>query len=108
MDGVDLIRAFTAQATRNGDTPASDTGLGVVKQGVEGPGSFAERATQAFLEADRLQKSADHETSELAAGRGSTVETMVALSKADLSLRLVVALRNRALQAYEELMRMQV
>ena len=31
-----------------------------------------------------------------------------ALSKADLSLRLVVSLRNRAVQAYENLMRMQV
>ena len=74
----------------------------------QGAKSFAARASEALQQADRLQKDAEHEAAELAAGNGSTVETMVALSKADLSLRMVVAFRNRALQAYEELMRMQV
>ncbi len=73
-----------------------------------GAASFAARAGEALRQADQLQSDAEHQAAELAAGRGSTVETMVALSKADLSLRMVVAFRNRALQAYEELMRMQV
>ena len=57
---------------------------------------FAERLKGVFAEADALQKSAEQEADTLAAGEGSTVDTMIALSRADLSLRFVVALRNRA------------
>ena len=69
---------------------------------------FAEHIRRVLVEADALQKRADHEAGQLAAGEGSTVETMIALSRADLSLRFVVALRDRALAAFEDLMRMQV
>ena len=69
---------------------------------------FAEHIRTVLAEADALQKRAEHEAGQLAAGEGSTVETMIALSRADLSLRFVVALRDRALAAFEDLMRMQV
>ena len=101
MEGLDLIRGLAVPPTPAGSSGAS-------KPSTPGGVSFAQRASEAFLQVDQLQKNADREVSKLAAGDGSTVETMVALSKADLSLRLVVALRNRALQAYETLMRMQV
>ncbi len=69
---------------------------------------FADRLLELVREADRVQKHAEHEAEELSAGRGGTVETMVALSKADLSLRFVTEVRNRALEAYQEIMRLQV
>ena len=44
----------------------------------------------------------------LAEGEGDTVETMLALSRAELSLQLVTQVRDRALEAYQEIMRLQV
>ncbi len=102
MDAFEGIRAATPQLPRTETTPTEATSPRVPFA------SLADRATEAIREADQLQKDADREVGALAVGEGSTVETMVALSKADLSLRLVVALRNRALEAYQTLMRMQV
>lgn len=73
-----------------------------------GAGAFLERVGEIFASSDALQRDAEGEAEALASGSGRTVETMLALSKADLSLRLVVAMRDRALGAYEEIMRMQV
>lgn len=69
---------------------------------------FVERVAEVIQEADRTQKQTEHEVRELAHGSGRTTETMIALSRAELSMRFVVALRNRAIQAYQEIMRLQV
>ncbi len=80
-------------------------------QGPDAPGlagRFADRLLELVREADRAQRHAEAQAAELAAGRGDTVETMVSLTKADLTLRLVTQVRNRVLEAYQEVMRLQV
>lgn len=69
---------------------------------------FAAKLSELVRGADADQKIAEHQAAELAADRGDVVETMVALSKADLSLRTVSEVRNRALEAFHEIMRLQV
>ena len=52
---------------------------------------------------------ADRMVVDLASGRDLNIHnTMVELEKADIALKYTVQLRNRALSAYEELMRMQI
>ena len=70
--------------------------------------SFSERMVAAVGDANRLQLEAEDKTREMVAGKADVVETVMALSKADLSLRLVTNLRNRLLDAYHEIMRLQV
>jgi flagellar hook-basal body complex protein FliE len=41
-------------------------------------------------------------------GTGDLQETMIALEKADVSFRLMMQIRNKVLDAYQEIMRMQV
>jgi len=41
-------------------------------------------------------------------GEGSLHEVMISLEKAKLSFELILAVRNKALEAYQELMRMQI
>lgn len=72
------------------------------------PGGFAERLGALLGEVDREQQEAETQARALAAGEGDTVETMLALSRAELSLQLVTQVRDRALEAYQEIMRMQV
>jgi flagellar hook-basal body complex protein FliE len=69
---------------------------------------FAERLLEALNESNQKLKEAELASEEIAAGKGDIVETMVSLSRAELSLRLVVTLRNRLLEAYNEIMRLQV
>ena len=70
--------------------------------------SFSERMAAAVRDANRLQLEAEEKTREMVVGKADIVETVMALSKADLSLRLVTNLRNRLLEAYHEIMRLQV
>ncbi len=92
--------------TAVGGAPAGQTARG---PDAAGPvGHFADRLIDLVREADRAQKHAEAQATQLAAGEGDTVETMVSLAKADLSLRLVTQLRNRVLEAYQEVMRLQV
>ena len=69
---------------------------------------FAEELRGALGEANRTLNAAEQSSEKLARGEVDIVETMIALGKADLSLRFVVSLRNRALEAYNEIMRLQV
>ena len=70
--------------------------------------AFADRFVELVRDADARQREAEARIRERAAGEGDLVETMVALSKADVALRFVVQLRNRALEAYQEIMRLPV
>jgi len=55
------------------------------------------------------QKAADQSVLDLAAGRVTDLhQVTLAVSKADLTLRLFLEIRNRLTEAYQEIMRMQV
>jgi flagellar hook-basal body complex protein FliE len=71
--------------------------------------SFAESLKQAVHTVDSLQKDADVKMQELATGKSQNIhETMIAAEKADIALKLMVQVRNKIIDAYQEIMRMQV
>jgi flagellar hook-basal body complex protein FliE len=70
---------------------------------------FGAHLSQALGEVNELQQKADHAIQQLVGeGKGDLQETMVALEKADVSFRLMMQIRNKVLEAYQEIMRMQV
>ncbi len=69
---------------------------------------FGERLKKALEEIDNMQENADKLSKELAIGHNVPLhETMIALEKADISLRLFVQVRNKVVEAYREVMHMQ-
>ena len=55
------------------------------------------------------QHAADKAVSEMVAGKNKDIpKTLIAMEKADISQRLLMAVRNKIVSAYEEIMRMQV
>ncbi len=69
----------------------------------------AQQVDTALQSVGDLQANADKMVIDLASGQDVNVHnTMVELEKADIALKYTVQLRNRALSAYEELMRIQV
>ena len=71
--------------------------------------SFKDMLTEAIGEVQRLQSEADTTVRQLVAGEISDVtETMVAVEKADIAFQTMMVVRNKMVQAYEEIMRMQV
>ena len=58
---------------------------------------------------NRQQLSADQAMQRLSDGGARNLhEAMIAMEKADISLRFLVQVRNKAMDAYQEIMRMQV
>jgi flagellar hook-basal body complex protein FliE len=78
-----------------------------VAQAADGP-SFSERFRDALVSTNRSLQQAERSAQEMAEGKTDVVETVIALSHAELSLRHVVALRNRVFEAYQEIMRLQL
>lgn len=65
-------------------------------------GNLLNETANNLSEADRLTRAS------AAGGPVDLHDVMIAMEKADISLRLLVQVRNKALDAYQEIMRMQV
>ncbi|MEA1961762.1 MAG: flagellar hook-basal body complex protein FliE [Bacillota bacterium] len=70
--------------------------------------SFLNYLKGAMGEVDQLQKNASTQAEGLAIGEGYLHNTFIAYEKANLALQLTVEIRNRIVEAYQEIMRMQV
>lgn len=70
---------------------------------------FEEILNKVVTEADGAQKKSDAVLNDFMNGKGgSPHEVMIALNKADLSFRMMLEVRNKLLDAYQEVMRTQV
>lgn len=70
---------------------------------------FGQMLSESISKVNEYQHQADTSIKELAAGRTKNIhETMLSIEKADTSLKLMMQVRNKVLDAYKEIMRMQV
>ncbi len=75
----------------------------------KGKGNFADILKQAIDRVNELQKRAEKLTDDFAEGRISNIhEVIIEAEKASLALRLTVEVRNRIVEAYRDIMRMQI
>jgi len=71
--------------------------------------SFGEMLSESIKKVETIQKNADKLTMDLATGKSDNItETMIAVSKAEIAFQLMTQLRNKAINAYNEIMKMQV
>ena len=74
-----------------------------------GSSSFADTLKDSIQRVGELEKEADKEVEKLAKMESDDItNTMIAIEKADLSFQLMMQVRNKIINAYEEIMRMQV
>jgi len=83
-------------------------GAGAPAQPTNGP-SFGAVLKDSLAQVNTLQHEADKAITQLASGGPQSLhDTMLALEKADLSFRLMMQVRNKIVEAYQEVLRMQV
>jgi len=71
--------------------------------------SFANTLKEAIGSVDKLQKTADVQIQKLATGENKNIpDVLIAVEKADIALKLMVQVRNKVIDAYSEVMKMQV
>jgi flagellar hook-basal body complex protein FliE len=75
----------------------------------EGSKTFADTLKDAVNSVNQVQKESDVKMQELATGKTHNIhDVMLTAEKADISLRLLTQVRNKIIEAYQEVMKMQV
>lgn len=115
MDGFTVSNAnrFLETGRFSGDQKSISVGSSSSTSGLQETGgpqkSFADTLNEAISNVNELQKSSDKAMQNLATGRTDNVaEVMITAEKADIALKLMVQVRNKIIDAYQEIMKMQV
>ena len=75
----------------------------------EQEGSFADMIRDAVQSVDDMQKVSETGVENILAGKAENIhEVMISMQKAQLSFQLMVEMRNKAVETYQELSRMQI
>jgi flagellar hook-basal body complex protein FliE len=99
-----LLGRQAEQAARSSRSESAAASLASSKDSA----SFLEALKSAIETTNELQKGADAAAKNFAAGKGSLHETLIAMEKADLSLRTITSVRGKLIEAYQEIMKMPV
>lgn len=70
--------------------------------------SFADALKGAVEDANGKTLEAENQVQRLVVGEGSVHQAMIAMQDASVAMEMVLAVRNKALEAYHEIMRMPV
>ncbi|HAR43348.1 MAG TPA: flagellar hook-basal body complex protein FliE [Bdellovibrionales bacterium] len=98
-----VLREMQSQGLRAGPDDS------VSAAGAAGPKTFADVLQHSVEKVNTYQQQSDVAMKELVAGRTKNIhETMLTIERADTSLKLMMQVRNKILDAYREIMRMQV
>ena len=88
--------------------PATNTEISKIKPSGKDPaGGFEDIMQEAIGKISQVQNDADTAVKELASG-GDMTQAIIEMEKADMSFNMMVEVRNKLVNAYEEIMRMQV
>ena len=97
------------------DLRIADTlGLGKVLGGgaeigkAKGGGGFGEMLTEALQDTVNAQKTAEATSAKAVNGKADVTEVVTAVTNAEVALDTVVAVRDRVISAYQEIMRMPI
>ncbi|MCL2340603.1 MAG: flagellar hook-basal body complex protein FliE [Proteobacteria bacterium] len=95
--------------TIHGITPPVTLAAPAVSQARQAETTFSDIIGAMMTNTDQQQRNADLAMQQLHGGGEKNLhEAMIAIEKADISLRFAVQVRNKAIEAYQEIMRMQV
>lgn len=96
IDGPSPITLLPPKVAENGPVAKSTAG-------------FGDMLTSMVTKVNDSQIAGDQAVRKLQSGNAQHLhEVMIAAEEADISLRMLVQMRNKALTAYEEIMRMQI
>jgi flagellar hook-basal body complex protein FliE len=82
-------------------------GVGGTGEASTGP-SFGEMLRNAASQVLESGRRTDAQTQAMASGRGSVVDVVTAVAETEVAVETMVAVRDRVISAYEEIMRMPI
>ncbi|MEZ5892744.1 MAG: flagellar hook-basal body complex protein FliE [Parvularculaceae bacterium] len=101
MDAVRAAQAY-AQAARSAASAAAEPAAEAAKP------NFGELVKNAIADTASSLKAGEAASAQVAAGEANLVDVVTAISAAEVSLETALAVRNRVIEAYQEIMRMPI
>ena len=109
MDGLTISRSTGMINGNVSELGTSNKSSGLANSLESNDQSFANTLKTAVGAVNDLQKSSDIQMQKLATGQSTNIHgVMIAADKADIALRLLVQVRNKMIEAYQDVMKMQV
>lgn len=104
-----LGRAVSVDPIGGGRSGSSSSVTHREAQGGGSASSFSKMLSDSIDQVNELQVQSDTSIKELVSGRSKNIhETMLTIERADTALKLMMQVRNKLLDAYREIMRMQI
>ncbi len=97
-----------AAAARYANAAASAFGDGAAQGTGDAAGGFGEMLSRAIQDTVSAARTADRVSAAAVAGEGNVTEVVTAVARAELALQTTVAIRDRVIQAYQDVMRMPI
>jgi flagellar hook-basal body complex protein FliE len=73
-----------------------------------GPGSFTDVLKQALTAVNEAGQKSDAQSAAAVQGKGNMVDVVTSVAETEVAINAVVAVRDRVIAAYEEIMRMPI
>ena len=105
MASIPAATAASRYAATALGQPGEAAGIGAPAEGAGGFGALLERAVTGTVEAAR---ESDRAAMDAIAGGGDITSVVTAVARAELALQTTVAIRDRVIQAYQDVMRMPI
>ena len=99
MDPVTLPRIDLSLLEAPGGAQAAPRGAGA---------DFGKALGDALASVEKLQTDADAQSLQVALGGGNLHEAAIALEQADIAIRAATKVRNKLVEAYQDVMRMSI
>lgn len=111
MDGLTISNsnALIDRGQKIGETRDSKIALPNPSAAEPGAKSFADTLKDAVGNVNAMQLESDKKIQDLTVGKTDDIAgVMITAEKADISLKLMTSVRNKIIEAYQEIMKMQV
>jgi flagellar hook-basal body complex protein FliE len=99
LPGISAGSAIKAYQSVDGAVPPGDTGIG---------SGFSDLLSRALDGAVTAGNQADAQATQAISGHGDLTQVVTAVSRAELALQTSVAVRDRVLQAYQDIIKMPI
>ena len=104
---ISAASAYANVARLTTSNPLGGGGAGVAAGGDSGT-SFASVLKQAIGEVDNIGRKSDAQTRAVASGQANMVDVVTAVSQTEVAIDAVVAVRDKIISAYEDIMKMPI
>ena len=97
-----------ASAYANVARLAADPSAALGKPGAEATGDFSAMLKEAIGAVSEAGKNSDNQTRAMANGKSNMVDVVTAVSETEVAIDAVIAVRDKVISAYEDIMKMPI